>query len=227
MGNVLFLIAFMALPIVTYVRVRSVSWLAIYLTGAFAAAGMLVNFLIDLGHSWTYIELQGVLLLAFSCVAVLAFLSRVTPAIPMRNQVLAIFVPTLLLAVFFLISRLAAAPDSGLFTGVGYFITNVDAEDNAKWLDFTSQLSSGLPISQAVPMGGPLQLVIVFVATVMTVVSMIALGGANQVMVSVNSIIYTQALLVIAIPVALGSSSPVSTTTRTGNFMARAKSKSR
>ena len=203
MGNVLFLIAFMALPIVTYVRVRSVSWLAIYMTGAFAAAGMLVNFLIDLGHSWTYIELQGVLLLAFSCVAVLAFLSRVTPAIPMRNQVLAIFVPTLLLAVFFLISRLAAAPDSGLFTGVGYFITNVDAEDNAKWLDFTSQLSSGLPISQAVPMGGPLQLVIVFVATVMTVVSMIALGGANQVMVSVNSIIYTQALLVIAIPVAL------------------------
>ncbi len=203
MVNVLFLIAFIALPVVAYIRVRSVTWVAIYLTGAFAAAGMVVNFLIDRGHSWTYLELQGVLFLTLSLVAVLAFLSRSTAGVPVRNQALAIFVPTMILAAFFLISRLAAAPDSGLFTGVGYFITNVEAEDNAKWLDFSSQLASGLPISQAVPMGGPLQLVIVFVATVMTVVSMIALGGANQVMVSTNSVIYTQALLVIAIPVAL------------------------
>ncbi len=203
MGNVLFLITFVAFPVVAYIRVRSVTWVAIYLTGAFAAAGMVVNFLIDRGHSWTYLELQGVLLLALASVAVLAFLSRRTAGLPLRNQALTIFMPTLLLAAFFLISRLAAAPESGLFTGVGYFITNVDAEDNAKWLDFSSQLSSGLPISQGPFMGGPLQLVIVFVATVMTVVSMIALGGANQVMVSTNSIIYAQALLVIAIPVAL------------------------
>ena len=203
MGNVLFLIAFMALPVVAYIRVRSVTWVAIYLTGAFAAAGMVVNFLIDRGHSWTYFELQGVLFLALSFVAVLAFLSTRTAGVPLRNQALAVFVPTILLAAFFLISRLAAAPDSGLFTGVGYFITNVDAEDNAKWLDFSSQLASGLPISQAVSMGGPLQLVIVFVATVMTVVSMVALGGINQVMVLTNSVIYTQALLVIAIPFAL------------------------
>ena len=113
MGNVLFLIAFMALPVVAYIRVRSVTWVAIYLTGAFAAAGMVVNFLIDRGHSWTYFELQGVLFLALSFVAVLAFLSTRTAGVPLRNQALAVFVPTILLAAFFLISRLAAAPDSG------------------------------------------------------------------------------------------------------------------
>ncbi len=39
------------------------------------------------------------------------------------------------------------------------------AEDNAKWLDFTALFASGVPIDQSVPMGGPLQLVLVFVAT--------------------------------------------------------------
>ena len=203
MGNVLFLIAFTALPVVAYLRVRSVSWLAIYVTGAIAAAGMAVNFSIDRGHYWTYLELQGVLLLVLSIVAVLAFLSKVTARVPLRNQALAILVPTTLFGAFFLISRLAAAPSLGLFTGVGYFITNAEAEDNAKWLDFSSQLASDTAISQPVPMGGPLQLVIVFVATLMAVVSMVALGGINEVMVSTNSIIYTQAWLVIAIPFAL------------------------
>ena len=52
-------------------------------------------------------------------------------------------------------------------------------------------------------MGGPLQLVLVFVATLMGVVSQVALGGYNEVMVAANTVIYGQFLFVALAPLAL------------------------
>ncbi len=63
---------------------------------------------------------------------------------------------------------------------VSFLIGHSNAEDNAKWLDFTSQLATGNPIDQAVAMGGPLQLFLTFVATAMGVVSQTYLGGYNE-----------------------------------------------
>jgi len=52
-------------------------------------------------------------------------------------------------------------------------------------------------------MGGPLQLVLVFVATAMGAMSSILLGGYNQVAVAANSVIYGQFLMIVLAPLAL------------------------
>jgi hypothetical protein len=62
----------------------------------------------------------------------------------------------------FLVMSRALAPAAGHFQGVGYFMLNRSAEDNAKWLDFAGQLASGLPLHQVVQLGGPLQMILVF-----------------------------------------------------------------
>ena len=97
-------------------------------------------------------------------------------------------------------SRLWAAPTSGLYTGVGFLLVRQGAEDNAKWLDFAAQVVTGNPIEQAVPLGGPLQLIMVMMATLLAVVSQLSFGGINQVFVAANTVIYLEFVLVMLVP---------------------------
>jgi hypothetical protein len=77
------------------------------------------------------------------------------------------------------------------------------AEDNAKWLDFTSRLVQGEPIAQSDPMGGPLQIFLVPIADVLAAVSTVFLGGINEVFVMSNTVIYGQFALVAFAALAL------------------------
>ena len=79
----------------------------------------------------------------------------------------------------------------------------VSAEDNAVWLDFSSQLAQGGDIVQGTPMGGPLQLFMVLMATMMASVSFVAFGGVNEVFVATNSVVYAEFGLAVLAPLAL------------------------
>lgn len=201
--DVLFLIAYLVLPVLTFWRTRSAAWTVIALTASVSVFGVLVSFSIDHVRLLSRVDLQVTLLVAMLVPAVIAFLRPPHREAPVRRQLLAIGVPFVAIAAFLGVMMTLWTERPAYLTPVSFLMGHAVAEDNAKWLDFAAFLSSGVPIDQSVPMGGPLQLVLVFVATLMGVVSQVALGGYNEVMVAANTVIYGQFLFVALAPLAL------------------------
>jgi len=198
-----FLVAYLVLIALTYWRTRSIAWLAVGMAASVSIAGVLVNLAENFGHLWSRVELQWVLLAALAVLGLLAYLRGNIGDSGLRRQFFAIWLPFILLIVFFWIVTTFWTAGAAFEHPVSYLMGHAVAEDNAKWLDFTSQMAAGSPIDQAVPMGGPLALVTVFVATVMGVVSQLLLGGYNQVAVAANSVVFGQFFLVALAPLAL------------------------
>jgi hypothetical protein len=204
MGNIAFLIAFLALPVLSYIWVRSITWLAIWIFASAAVVGSLIDFTIRNGQLWDLPSLQFALLVSLLIVAIAAFASReLRPGASVKIQAIAIGAPVAVAFIFIIISRLLAVGHAGPWSAVGYFVQRIYAEDNAKWLDFSGQLVTGDPVSQAVAMGGPLQLAVVLAATVFAVISQIAFSGVNQVFVASNSILFLQFGLAVISPITL------------------------
>ena len=201
--DVAFLTAYVVLPIVIWLRSRSIAWTVIALTASVSIFGVLVSFAIDHGHAWTRVQLQIVLLVAFVVVGVLTFLRRSQADAGMRRQFTVIILPTLLVGGLVAFVTVRLTTQIAFFTPVGYLMGHFQAEDNAKWLDFTSQLATGQPIVQGVPMGGPLELVLTGFATAMGVVSQILLHGYNQVAVAANTVVLGEYAMAILAPLAL------------------------
>ena len=194
---------YVALPIFTWIRTRSLAWTVLAIAGAIAVAGVLVNFMIDRGFDITRGHLQWILLIAFVVVAVIAWVRpwRGSQA-SMSRQSLAVLVPSGVLLAAFAIVTVRLTEGFAFLRPVGFFIGQVTAEDNAKWLDFTAQWAAGGGIEQAVPLGGPLQLYLTFVGTLMAVISQVVLGGFNEVAVAANSVVYGEFILAILMPFA-------------------------
>jgi hypothetical protein len=108
-----------------------------------------------------------------------------------------------LITIAFLISRLLAPGDLSKLSSVGFFVDKVAAEDNAKWLNATSQLADGSIVDTWANVGGPLLLVMSFAATWIGSVSYLLFGAINEVAVSAGSVIFSQIFLVIIAPFAL------------------------
>ena len=198
-------ILFLALPIAAWVLKRSLAWVAAALIAGLSISGALVSVANYAGYRWTWTSLELLLVATFVVVVVAAWATRPRggerPSI--RHQWWAIGLPMVVVGACVVISRLLAAPSSGLFTGVGFFMRRIYAEDNAKWLDFTSRLVQGEQIVQSDPLGGPLQLFLVPVADLLSTVSLIAFGGINEVFVMSNTVIYGQFGLAILAAAAL------------------------
>ena len=204
MADILYLIAFLALPVISYLWVRSLTFMAIWIFAASAVVGSFIDFTIDLGRYWDLPSLQVAVLVSFLIVAAAAFLSRnLKRTASVKIQMLAIGAPIAVALLFVLLSRLLAIGHAGPWSAVGVFVQRVFSEDSAKWLDFAGQLMAGGLIEQAVPMGGPLQLAVVFTATIFSVISTLAFGGVNQVYVASNSILFLQFGLAAISPIVL------------------------
>ena len=195
------LVLYLALPILTWLRVRSLAWTVVAIAGAGAAAGAMVNFVIDRGVDLTRIQLQFLLLAVLAAVFAVAWVRpwRGSKA-SMSRQSLAVLLPSGVLLLGFLVITMRWTEEFAFLRPVGFLIGQVTAEDNSKWLDFTAQWATGGGIDQPVPLGGPLQLYLTFVGTLMAVISQIALGGFNEVAVAANSIVYGEFILAILMP---------------------------
>ena len=201
--DAVFLVLYVVAPILTLWRSRSLAWTVIMLVASVSVFGSLVNFLLDQDHLWTRSQLQWMLAAAVVVPVVVAFLRPAHREAPIRRQALAIGVPVAALLVFLGAVLTFWTDKPAYLNPVSFLMGHAVAEDNAKWLDFAAYLASGDPITQSVAMGGPLQLFLVFVATVMGVVSQVALGGYNEILVAANTVIYGQFLLVALAPLAL------------------------
>ena len=193
---------YVALPILTWIRVRSLAWTVVAIAGAGAAAGAMVNFVIDRGVELTRVQLQFILLAVLGVVFVLALVRPWRGKAPISRQVLAVLLPSGLLLAGFLIITMRWTEEFAFLRPVSFLIGQATAEDNSKWLDFTAQWASGGGIDQPVPLGGPLQLYLTFVGTLLAVVSQVVLGGFNEVAVAANAVVYGQFGLAMMMPFA-------------------------
>lgn len=201
--HALLLAVYVALPLVTLWRSRSVAWTVIALLTSISVMGVAVNFVIDHIGSVTWLTLQLLTLVALLVPAILAFVIRPPHLAPRRRQFLAVLLPVLLLGLFFVVMTTWWTQAPALQTPMSYLMGHAIAEDNAKWLDFAALLAAGAPIDQAVPLGGPLQLVLTVVATAMAAASTFVYGGVNEVMVAANTVVFSQYLFVALAPLAL------------------------
>lgn len=214
--DVPFLVAYVLLLAAALMRARSTAWLVVTVTGTMAVAGAVMALVGDQGHLWDRVQLQWVLLIVLLVVALLAWVphlgfSRSAPGsligrsedLGWRRQALVIWLPVLLVVVLFVVMSTWWTQEPAFLRPVSFLIGNGDAEDNAKWLDFTAQYASGGPIEQWVPMGGPLALLLTGAGTIMGVVSQVALGGYNEVAVAANTVIVTEFMMVALVLFAL------------------------
>lgn len=201
--DAVFLAIYVALALVTLWLSRSVTWTVLALISSVSLVGAIVSFGVDHVFLWTRVQLQWALLVALVVPAAWALARRPRPDSPRRYQFLSIGVPVLALTVFFAINTTFWTQVPAYLSPLGFLMGHSMAEDNAKWLDFSSGLATGAPIDQLVPLGGPLQLLLVFVATFMGVISGVLLGGYNEVMVAANTVVYGQFFVVVLAPLAL------------------------
>lgn len=202
MLDFLLLIAFVALPVVMWTLTRSLTWVGTRVAFAFGIAGTGVQTTVALGWAWDLLRLQLLVLVVMVLLTASAVRARPGRAMRLKRQLVVIVVPMVVIGLFLIGMRLLAPDAPGPLTGVGYFINHPLAEDNAKWLNLSSQLASGHDLVFNGYAGGPLILVMVVIATLISVLSMLLLGGVNEVAVAVNAVIGTQFLLIALIPMA-------------------------
>lgn len=202
MVDVLFLVAFAVLPVAIWWISRSVVFTTVGLVLGFGLGGNLVQTLIAMGVPWNVRGLQVLVLVVLLALLALARVMRTSEA-SLRRQVLAVGVPALALGLVLVLLRLAAPEDPGALSAIGYFINHPLAEDNAKWLHLSAQVADGRTIAFNGYAGGPLLLMMATFSPLISVLSMIFLGGVNQVAVAANTVLAVQFFLIAAVPFAL------------------------
>lgn len=122
----------------------------------------------------------------------------------MRNQIRSIWIPVAVLVVFLGAMRAFASEQPSILSGVSFLVNHGVGEDNAKWLNLTSQLAAGDELSFVGGYaGGALMVVLAVAATIAKVVSLAAYGGVNEVGVAVQAVIGSSYLLIAFAPLAL------------------------
>ncbi len=203
MTQFIFVVLFTLLPILAWWISRNATLAVVSIALGFGLAGNLVQTTIAFGMGWTVYGLQ-LLVLAVLLIIVLMVTWLSSRAVvdlgSRRRQFLVLGVPALMMGVGLIVLRLMAPDSAGALTAVGYLINHPLAEDNAKWLNLTSQLAQGSEIAFNGYAGGPLLLVMSVVASLISVLSVIMLGGVNEVAVATNTLLGTQFLLIAVIP---------------------------
>ena len=173
------------------------------LVASISLAGLATGFINDHLTAMTWPVLQVVLAVSVAVPAALANFRRSSVTAPRKPQLLGVLLPTGLLGLFLVVSTFWWTEVPAFSTPVSFLMGHSMAEDNAEWLDFAALMASGQPIDQGVPLGGPLQLFLVGIGTLMAVISQVAYGGVNEVMVAANTVIFGQFALVVLAPLAL------------------------
>jgi len=207
MLSVVLAVAFVALPLVHISVSRSVPRTALWLGALLAIFGGLVQTSVGWGVSWTLRSLQLAVIAVLLIGIGVAWLRRRTNQVEapgLRSQITAVLIPVLVIGAVFLVLRLMAGSSVSPLAGFGFLANHPVAEDNAKWLNLTSILVSGRELEYSGGYaGGPYILVLVVAATIWQALSVVLLGGINEVAVTAGAVIGSGFLLIALVPLAL------------------------
>ena len=183
---------------------RSLTATVVLVFGGFTVSGVILQDLGDAGLEVNIGLLRIWLAVTLAVIALAAFLVRqriATRWSPQSNLILLGLSGGIALA--FSLSRLIAPGAPTPLSSVGFFVTRIAAEDNAKWLNATAALANGSAVDVWANVGGPLVLILTFSATVISAISYVLYGAVNEVAVSSGSLLFTELLLIVLAPLAL------------------------
>lgn len=204
MLDLLFAVIFVGAPIASIVILRSAALTAVLMAAIIGASGVLMQFTALTFTPFTYRQLQVWLAITLLVLLAASFLLRNSKGPRLDRLTTTLIVgSSVAVGLAFVASRAVAPGSPGALSGVGYLIQRTDAEDNAKWLNAAAQLASGTPVDPRSAIGGPLVLVLVVSATLISLASAILYGGVNQVAVSADTLILTEIMLIVLAPFAL------------------------
>jgi hypothetical protein len=209
-SNLLFSVGFMALIATAILVGRSLARFAILTLFTLTVSGAILQFLfsdsgvVNLAFTQWWLLVTGIVLVVLSFM----YGTRGKQAIggttlwhKSSNWIL--IGSSALITGAFLASRFLAPGELSPLSSVGFFVQKEAAEDNAKWLNATSQLADASIVDTWANVGGPLLLVMSLAATLIGAMSYLLYGAINEVAVSAGSVIFTQIFLVIIAPFAL------------------------
>jgi hypothetical protein len=202
--DLIWAVVFLAAPVAALVITRSAALTALLMAAAFGVSGVLLQFVGTTISPLALGPLQAWVAATLLVVVVAAVLLRGAggPRLD-RTGLLVVCGTSALMAVVFLLARLAAPGSPGALTSVGYLVQRTGAEDNAKWLNATAHLADGTAVDSWSNVGGPLVLVLVVTATLISVASTALLGGVNEVAVAGGALVLAEFLMVVVSPFAL------------------------
>ena len=207
MLSVALTVLMVALPLIQMGVTRSIARTALQLGAMLAVFGGLVQASVGWGIGWTLRSLQWAVVVLLLVSLLLGWWNQRRGSQReqgMRDQVIAVFAPLIVIAATFLAFRMMAGPTVTPLAGVGYLANHPYAEDNAKWLNLASILVSGRELEYSGGYaGGPYVLVLVVTATVWDALSFLLLGGSNEVGVTAGAVIGSGFLLAAFAPLAL------------------------
>ena len=178
--------------------------MVIVVAGSIGISGAIISFAHNAGHLFTKVQLQCPPLLSLLATLIVSFIWQAKPLTRgFKRQFMILWLPFLILASLLFYITTFMTQEVAFLRPVGYLTGHGEAEHNAKWQDFTAQLAAGRPIDQGVPIGGPRQLVLTFVRTLVSAASSVLLGGVNQVAVATNTVVFGQFFLAMSLPLVL------------------------
>jgi len=206
--DALLLVVFVGAPLAFLLLTKSTAHTVLSTSFVVAVIGGLVQISTSRGFGWSLVDIQLVLAAALLVMVALAALARHRGApaasLNLGRQVRALWIPVGVLVVFLGAMRALASEQPSILSGISFLVNHPVAEDNAKWLNLTSQLAVGDDLSFVGGYaGGALTVVLAFAATVARVVSFAVYGGVNELGVTVQAVIGSSYLLVALAPLAL------------------------
>ena len=205
-SNLLFGISLIGLLAVAIIASRSMARFAILTLFTVTVSGALLQFLSYHSLAVTFELTQWWLLITGVVLALLSFYfgrSTGSSALWRRSSNWILSGSSALIAVAFLFSRLLAPGELTPLSSVGFFVEKVAAEDNAKWLNASSQLADSSVIDTWANVGGPMLLIMSFGGILIGALSFLLYGSVNEVAVSAGSVIFTQIFFVVIAPFAV------------------------
>jgi len=205
-SNLLFGIGLIGLLSAAIIASRSMARFAILTLFTVTVSGAILQFLGDYSLEVTFGLTQWWLLVTGVVLALLSvYYGRATGHLALwsKSSNTILIGSSALVAVAFFTSRLLAPGDLAPLSAVGFFVEKVSAEDNAKWLNATSQLADGSVIDTWANVGGPMLLIMSFAGILIGAISFLLYGSVNEVAVSAGSVIFTQIFFVVVAPFAL------------------------
>jgi len=207
MVDVLLLLLFVAAPVAYLILTRSTARMVLAVSFIVATIGGVLQLSTSRGSGWTLTTIQialGGSLILLVLIGVVERLRKGARHTRLRPQVMAIWLPVAVIALVLLAMRVLAGEQPSVLSGVSFLINHAAAEDNAKWLNLTSQLAVGDSLNfSGGYAGGALIVVLAVVATAARALSQFAYGGVNEVGVAVQAVIGSSYLLVALAPLAL------------------------
>lgn len=202
------LAVFVVAPVAFLLFTRSTATMVLATSFVVAFVGGIVQLTTSRGNAWSLTDIQWVLAVALVVMVGIGAMSRMrsvrTRRIGLKHQVRSIWIPVAALVVFLGAMRAFASEQPSILSGVSFLVNHGVGEDNAKWLNLTSQLAAGDELSFVGGYaGGALTVVLAVAATIAKVVSIAAYGGVNEVGVAVQAVIGSSYLLIAFAPLAL------------------------